>query len=282
MHQQKQTTYYPPAPKPLLPHEGLGALHLFYRVNLPAWRAQPEADRKAALAELENIVQAARAEARSTVVTLSMLARADLGFMILMPDLQQLNALEKKIAASLGPNVLEPVYTYLSLTERSEYTQKDEDYALELEQEQKIMRGTPESEAKLAEFRERIALYRHERLYPNLPPWEYFCFYPMSKRRGAQQNWYALDFEARRKLMGGHMRVGRTFAGRVRQLVTGSTGTADWEWGVSLFAHDPADIKAIVYEMRFDEVSHQYAEFGPFFNGLPMPLRDIYQRLLLD
>jgi chlorite dismutase len=81
--------------------------------------------------------------------------------------------------------------------------------------------------------------------------------------------------------MGGHMRVGRTFAGRVRQLVTGSTGTADWEWGVSLFAHDPADIKAIVYEMRFDEVSHQYAEFGPFFNGLPMPLRDIYQRLLL-
>ncbi len=281
MHQQKQTVYYPPAPKPLRPAEGLGALHLFYRVNLPAWRAQPEPQRHEALAELENIVQAARAEPRSTVVTLSVLSRADLGFMILMPDLQQLNAVEKRIAASLGPNVLVPEFSYLSLTERSEYTQKDEDYALELEQEQKIMRGTPESEAKLTEFRERIALYRHERLYPNLPPWEYFCFYPMSKRRAPGQNWYALDFESRRKLMGGHMRVGRTFAGRVRQLVTGSTGTADWEWGVSLFAHDPADIKSIVYEMRFDEVSHTYAEFGPFYNGLPLPLRDIYQRLLL-
>jgi chlorite dismutase len=281
VHQQKPTPYSPPEPKPLRPHEGLGTLHLFYRIDLPAWRAQPEPDRKHALAHLENLVQAARAEAQSTVVTLSMLARADLGFMILMPDLQQLNALEKQITAALGPNVLVPEFSYLSLTERSEYTQKEDDYALELEQEQNIARGTPESEAKIAEFRERIALYRHERLYPNLPPWEYFCFYPMSKRRAPGQNWYALDFETRRKLMGGHMRVGRTFAGRVRQLVTGSTGTADWEWGVTLFAHDPADIKAIVYEMRFDEVSHQYAEFGPFFNGLPMPLRDIYGRLLL-
>ena len=281
MHQQTQTVYYPPEPKPLRPAEGVGALHLFYRINLPAWRAQSDTQRSEALAELENIVQAARAEPRSTVVTFSVLSRADLGFMILMPDLQQLNALEKQIAASLGPNVLVPEFSYFSLTERSEYTQKDEDYALELEQDQKIMRGSPESETKLAEFRERIALYRHERLYPNLPPWEYFCFYPMSKRRAPGQNWYALDFETRRKLMGGHMRVGRTFAGRVRQLVTGSTGTADWEWGVSLFAHDPADIKAIVYEMRFDEVSHTYAEFGPFFNGLPMPLRDIYRRLLL-
>jgi chlorite dismutase len=281
VHPSQPTAYQPPAPKPLQPAEGLGALHLFYRVNLPAWRAQSESERKHALAGLEALIEAARAEPKSTVVTLSILARADLGFMILMPDLQQLNALEKKIAASLGPNVLVPEYSYFSLTERSEYTQKEEDYALELEQEQKILRGTPESEAKLAEFRERIALYRHERLYPNLPPWEYFCFYPMSKRRAPGQNWYALDFEARRKLMGGHMRVGRTFAGRVRQLVTGSTGTADWEWGVSLFAHDPADIKAIVYEMRFDEVSHTYAEFGPFFNGLPMPLRDIYARLLL-
>ena len=182
VHQQTQTVYYPPAAKPLRPAEGLGTLHLFYRVDVPAWRALPESQRKQALADLENLVQEARAEPRTTIVTLSMLARADLGFMILMPDLQALNALEKKITASLGPNVLVPEFSYLSLTERSEYTQKDEDYALELEQEQKIMRGTPESEAKVAEFRERIALYRHERLYPNLPPWEYFCFYPMSKR----------------------------------------------------------------------------------------------------
>jgi peroxiredoxin len=276
-----QNAYAPPAAQPVAPAEGLGALHLFYRVDLAEWRAQPEARRAEALADLESLVETARAQAQTTVVTASMLARADLGFMILAPDLQELNALEKKITASLGPRVLVPAFTYLSLTERSEYTQKEEDYALELEEQEKIPRRSYESEKRLAQFRERIELYRHERLYPNLPPWEYFCFYPMSKRRAVGQNWYALDYEARRKLMGGHMRVGRTFAGRVRQLVTGSTGTADWEWGVSLFAHDPADIKAIVYEMRFDEVTHTYGEFGPFFNGLPLPLRDIYARLLL-
>jgi peroxiredoxin len=276
-----QNAYAPPAAQPIKPAEGLGALHLFYRVDLAEWRLRPAAERTAALAALESLVETARAQAQTTVVTASMLARADLGFMILAPDLQELNALEKKITASLGPRVLVPEFTYLSLTERSEYTQKEEDYALELEREEKIPRGSDESEKRLVQFRERIALYRHERLYPSLPPWEYFCFYPMSKRRAVGQNWYALDYEARRKLMGGHMRVGRTFAGRVRQLVTGSTGTADWEWGVSLFAHDPADIKAIVYEMRFDEVTHTYGEFGPFFNGLPLPLRDIYARLLL-
>jgi peroxiredoxin len=276
-----QNAYVPPSLKPLAPAEGLGALHLFYRIDLTAWRAQSDAERADALAGLENLVETARAQEQTTVVTLSMLARADLGFMILSPDLHELNALEKKLAASLGPDVLVPEFTYLSLTERSEYTQKEDDYALELERDEKIARGTPESEAKLATFRERIANYTRERLYPSLPPWEYFCFYPMSKKRVAGQNWYALDHETRRKLMGGHMRVGRTFAGRVRQLVTGSTGTDDWEWGVTLFAHDPADIKAIVYEMRFDEVTHTYGEFGPFFNGLPLPLRDIYRRLLL-
>jgi peroxiredoxin len=273
--------YAPPSLTPLAPAEGLGALHLFYRVDLPAWRAQSESNRTAALGGLELLVEAARAKDRTTVVTLSMLSRADLGFMILTPDLHELNALEKKLAASLGPDVLTPRFTYLSLTEKSEYTQKEDDYALELEKDENIARGTPESEAKLAAFSERITRYTHERLYPNLPPWEYFCFYPMSKKRAAGQNWYALDHETRRKLMGGHMRVGRTFAGRVRQLVTGSTGTDDWEWGVTLFAHDPADIKAIVYEMRFDEVTHTYGEFGPFFNGLPLPLPDIYRRLLL-
>jgi peroxiredoxin len=265
----------------LRPAEGLGALHLFYRVDLAAWRALSESERKAALAGLEKLVDEARTQEQTTVITLSMLARADLGFMILTPDLHALNVLEKKIAASLGPDVLVPEFTYLSMTERSEYTQKADDYALELEQNEKILRGTEESEEKLAVFRERIALYTQERLYPKLPPWEYFAFYPMSKKREAGQNWYALDHETRRKLMGGHMRVGRTYAGKVRQLVTGSTGLDDWEWGVSLFAHDPAEIKAIVYEMRFDEVTHTYGKFGPFFNGLPLPLPEIYRRLLL-
>jgi len=270
------------AVKPLQPQEGLGALHLFYRVDLDAWGLRSDKERAAALDRLEKLVASARRWERTQVVTLSMFARADLGFMILTPDLHRLNALEKSITASLGPNVLIPEFTYLSLTEKSEYTQKEEDYAREIEEKEGIARGTAESEAKLATFRERIQHYTHDRLYPVLPDWEYFCFYPMSKRRGPGQNWYALGQEKRRELMGGHMRVGRTYAGRVRQLVTGSTGLDDWEWGVTLFAHDPYDIKAIVYEMRFDEVSHTYGEFGPFYNGLPLPLKEIYRRVLLD
>jgi len=252
--------------KSLEPREGLGALHLFYRIDLTAWRNQTEKARSTALDYLQTLISLARQKERTQVVTLSMFARADLGFMILTPDLHYLNTLEKGITVSLGPNVLIPEYTYLSMTEKSEYTQRDEDYALELEEKEGVARGSAESEAKLITFRERIQHYTHDRLYPVLPDWEYFCFYPMSKRR---------------ELMAGHMRVGRTYAGRVRQLVTGSTGLADWEWGVSLFAHDPYDIKAIVYEMRFDEVTHTYGEFGPFYNGLPLPLKEIYKRTLL-
>jgi peroxiredoxin len=266
---------------PLRPQEGLGALHLFYRVDLTTWHAQSSEAQAVALDHLEALVALARQQPETQVITCAMFARADIGFMILSPDLHALNALEKKLTASLGPDVLVPEFTYLSMTEKSEYTQKDEDYATELEKTEGIARGTAESEAKLITFRERIRHYTHDRLYPVLPNWEYFCFYPMSKKREPQQNWYALDHARRRELMGGHMRVGRTYAGRVRQLVTGSTGLDDWEWGVSLFAHNPYDIKAIVYEMRFDEVTHTYGEFGPFYNGLPLPLPEIYRRVLL-
>jgi peroxiredoxin len=278
------TTEAPPPndlPPPLRPHEGLGALHLFYRVNLTLWRTRTGEEQAKALDHLEALLTMARQLSQTQVLTFSMFARADIGFMILTPDLHALNALEKNITESLGPNVLEPQFTYLSMTEKSEYTQTDEDYAAEIEKTEGLARGSAESEAKLITFRERIQHYRHDRLYPVLPDWEYFCFYPMSKRRDPEQNWYALPFEKRRELMGGHMRVGRTYAGRVRQLVTGSAGLDDWEWGVSLFAHNPSDIKAIVYEMRFDEVTHTYGEFGPFYNGLALPIRDIYRRLLM-
>jgi chlorite dismutase len=267
---------------PLRPQEGLGALHLFYKVNLGVWLASPSEARSLAKDNLEAIVARARQQPQTQVVTLAMFSPSDMGFMILSPDMHALQTLEKNISAALGPDVLVPEFTYLSMTEKSEYTQKDDEYAAELEKTEGIARGSAESEAKVATFRERIQHYTHDRLYPVLPDWEYFCFYPMSKRRAVEQNWYALDFKQRRELMGGHMRVGRTYSGRVRQLVTGSTGIDDWEWGVSLFAHNPYDIKAIVYEMRFDEVTHTYGEFGPFHNGLPLPLKEIYRRVLLD
>ena len=134
-------------------------------------------------------------------------------------------------------------------------------------------------EEKMDAFRKRMTKYLKDRLEPNLPDWPVVCLYPMSKRRVPGQNWYALDFEARKKLMAGHARVGRTYSGRILQLITGSTGLDDDEWFVTLFSKTTSDIKAIVYEMRFDEVSAQYADFGEFFIGLQLPLDALYSRL---
>jgi len=108
-----------------------------------------------------------------------------------------------------------------------------------------------------------------------------FCFYPMNKRRLGSDNWYALDFESRRELMAGHARIGRTWHGKIRQLITGSTGLDAWEWGVTLFAKDSADIKGIVYQMRFDEVSARYAEFGDFYIGIHTSLPQVLERIEL-
>src|SRR5437763_670130 len=115
----------------------------------------------------------------------------------------------------------------------------------------------------------------------NLPDWPVVCFYNMSKRRGEQRNWYALPFDERRKLMKGHATVGRQYAGKVKQLITGSTGLDDAEWGVTLFVRDTFQIKSIVYEMRFDPVSAEYADFGEFFIGIQLPLDELFRRLQL-
>ena len=169
--------------------------------------------------------------------------KADVGFMALGPDLWRLRALQTNLQRA-GLDVRN---SYLSLTEVSEYAQ-----------------GMPE-EAK------------RPRLYPQLPPEgkSAFCFYPMSKRRNIGQNWYAEPFERREELMRGHGATGRTFAGRVLQVITGSAGLDDFEWGVTLFATRPDDLKDVVYTMRFDEASAVYAEFGPFYAGIVADLSDV-------
>ena len=171
------------------------------------------------------------------VVTFSVFGhKADLGFMALGPDWLRLRALQTGLQAA-GLQIAD---SYVSLTEVSEYA-----------------KGMPEEVLQA-------------RLYPKLPPEgkRAFCFYPMSKRRGEGHNWYALGFEDREALMRGHGATGRTFRGRVVQLITGSTGLDDYEWGVTLFAVRPDDLKDVVYTMRFDEASAHYAEFGPFYAGV--------------
>ena len=236
----------------------------------------------AAKTRLAALVQEVRALENTQLLTFSIVTpKADLGFMLVTPDLHTANRIEKQINLSLGADVLTPVYSYLSLTEESEYRTSTEEYAHILEHEQKIAPDSEEFAKSMAAFDERMKHYRHERVYPTLPDWPVVCFYNMSKRRGETHNWYALPFEERRKLMLGHGAVGRQFAGKVKQLITGSTGLDDAEWGVTLFARDTFQIKAIVYQMRFDSVSADYADFGEFYIGLQLPLDELFRRLQL-
>ena len=169
--------------------------------------------------------------------------KADLALMVLGPDLVR----QRRLQAELGDAGLDVVDSYVSLTEVSEYA-----------------KGVPEE-------------MRDARLHPRLPPagkpaW---CFYPMSKRRAPDQNWFTLPYDERKELMVEHGASGRTFSGRVLQVVTGSTGLDDYEWGVTLFAERPDDLKEVVYTMRFDRASAVYAEFGPFWTGIVGPIDEV-------
>ncbi len=195
--------------------------------------------RVAPLADAEGVVAAVKASEVDghQVVPVAILGhKADLAFMALGPDLWRL----RRLQADLQAAGLDVVDSYVSLTEVSEYAA-----------------GVPDE-------------MKQARLYPGLPPAgkRAWCFYPMSKRRGAEHNWYSLPYDERLELMHGHGRVGRTFAGRILQLVTGSAGLDDYEWGVTLFGVHPDDLKDVVYTMRFDPASARYAEFGPFYAGM--------------
>jgi len=219
-------------PEPLGPEEGLAVLHLFCRADGGT--------------DFESVISAVKAAESSgvQVVAFAVLGhKADLGFMLLGPDLVAL----KRAQSSLARSGLALVTSYLSLTEVSEYA-----------------RGMPA---------DRLS----PRLHPKLPPAgkRAICFYPMSKRREGDDNWYRLDFDSRLALMHDHGASGRRFSGRVVQLVTGSTGLDDYEWGVTLFANKPDDLKDCVHVMRFDEASARYGEFGPFYVGIVASVQEV-------
>ena len=269
--------------QPILPTEGRHVLHLFFRLEQTGWDSLEPQEQRDYKKQLEALAKKIQALPDTQLLTFSMVTpKADLGFMLITPDLHIADVYAKKLEQVLGPGMLTPAYSWLSMTERSEYGMSDDEYAVKLETEEGVLRDTPAFEEKMTAFRERMTKYIQERLYPQLPSateWPVFCFYPMSKRRNPEQNWYGLSLAARKELMQGHARVGRTYAGRVKQFISGSTGLDDQEWSVSLFAKTTSDIKAIVYDMRFDEVSVKYAEFGEFFIGIQMGVSALYERL---
>jgi hydrogen peroxide-dependent heme synthase len=267
---------------PILPSEGWHVLHLYFRLEREPWQYLEASERSSRKEALEKLVTEIRAIANTQILPFSVVSpKADLGFMIVTPDLQDADLYAKRLGDILGAGILTPVFSWLSLTERSEYTMSEEEY-VETLREEGITQSSPEFPAKIAEFHDRMEKYMRRRVEPELPgaeEWPVLCFYPMSKRRLTGQNWYALPFAERKRLMAGHARIGRTYAGRVLQLITGSTGLDDMEWGVTLLAKTTSEIKAIVYEMRFDEVSAAYAEFGEFLIGIRMEARDLCNRL---
>lgn len=199
---------------------------------------------------ITDAVQKAQAEG-DQVVTVGILGhKADLAFMALGYDMWRI----RRFQAALQLAGLDIVDSYVSLTELSEYAQ-----------------GVPEPQ-------------RSARLTPVLPPEDKpaWCFYPMSKQRGDVNNWFTLPYDDRKELMYEHGASGRNFAGRVIQVVTGSTGLDDYEWGVTLFATAPDDLKEVVYTMRFDTASALYAEFGPFYTGMVAPVEEVLAQLGID
>lgn len=282
MSQSTIVPFAQPAPPSLAPAEGWHVLHLFYHIEHSQWDLLSTDEQIRAKTSLTRLLQEIRATPHTQLLVFSMLTpKADIGFMLLTPDLHTANAFEKKLSLSLGTDVLTPAFSYLSMTEWTEYVVPVEEQSAKITAEKGHAPGTPEHDAEMDTFHKHMAKYRQDRLHPNMPDWPVFCFYPMSKRRNDGNNWYALPFADRRRLMGGHAVTGRKYAGRVRQLITGSTGFEEHEWGVTLFSHTTTDIKAIVYEMRFDEVSAKYAEFGEFFIGIQLPLDELFRRICL-
>ena len=270
----------PTANEPILLNEGRHVLHLFLSIEHGQWDLLDPRSKIEAKTAMASLVQEIRAEPDTQLLTYSVVTpKADLGFMLVTPNLHVADGFAKRLALSLGPDILSPDFAYLSVTESSEYTTTESEYAATLESEEALTPGSKKFEEKIEAFRQQVVKYEKDCLEPSLPDWPVICFYPMSKRRTGRQNWYELDFATRKKLMAAHAKAANGYHGKVRQLITGSTGLDDMEWGVTLFAHSTSSIKDIVYQMRFDEVIAKYADFGAFFIGLQLPLDALFQRL---
>ena len=257
----------PPVP---LTVEGYSVLHQMMRVRWAAWRQL----RPAQKTEIVHEARGALAKMEQNPVGQSALYslighKGDLMFVHFRQSFDELNQAELRLARLRLSDYLESTSSYLSIIELGLYESTLKTYKALAE------RGVePHSEEWSREVKDTVARQKeamHPRLFPELPKHRYICFYPMDRRRGEDKNWYTLPIEERARQMNEHGLVGRRYAGEVKQIITGSIGFDDWEWGVDLFADDPLVFKKLIYEMRFDEVSAVYALFGHFYVGVRCP-----------
>ena len=266
----------------LVPEAGWHVLHLFYRVDRGALAGLSESARREGREALARTLDKGTSGAPEQIHAFAVPGhKADFGIMMAGRDLKAMHALQIAVQASpLGP-ALTPTYSFYSLTEVSEYVPGVEEYGRILRDREGVDPESSIYKTKLAAYADRLGPMNQQRLYPEFPDWPCLCFYPMSKTRQAEQNWYLLPFEERSELMSHHGRSGMKFAGRVTQLITASTGLDDWEWGVTLWARNPSYLKDIVYTMRFDESSARYALFGDFYFGYILPPEELLRTVRL-
>jgi chlorite dismutase len=266
----------------LTPEAGWHFLHLFYRVDRQALAALPvsarEQGRREVLAALERESPGAIEQRQCFAVPGH---KADFGLMLAGPDLRAIHGVQAALQASaIGP-ALVPSYSFCSLTEISEYVPDAEEYGRVLRERERMDPESPAYRTKVAQYANRLEGMNRQRITPEFPDWPCVCFYPMSKMRQGEQNWYLLPFRDRSEMMAQHGKSGMAFAGRVSQVITASTGLDDWEWGVTLWAKNPSYLKDIVYTMRFDESSAKYALFGPFYFGYILPPAELLDAVRL-
>ena len=251
---------------------GWHCLHMYYRV---AGDADPSAgDRGRALAALDPDGPNAPERVQTSIVSGH---KADLGVTLMDPDPLKIDMVVQEVRAAFG-RVLVPAWSFVSITEVSEYVPTVAQYSERLIKEG-LSKDDPSFRAKVAGYEKRLPMMNVQRLTPVIPDLPVVCFYPMNKIRHPHANWYTLPFSERGALMAEHATSGIKFAGRVSQLITASTGFDDWEWGVTLWGRRPEDVKEIVYTMRFDAASAHYAEFGPFYVGYAADPRDAFEHL---
>ncbi|MGA2858176.1 MAG: hydrogen peroxide-dependent heme synthase [Candidatus Sulfotelmatobacter sp.] len=261
------TAEIPPVP---LTTEGYGVLHQMMRIRWAAWRPLPQAEKSAIASEAAAVLSAMEKSGVGQSALYSLIGhKGDLMLIHFRESFADLNQAELKLAGLRLSDYLVPTASYLSIIELGLYESTVKAYKALAE------RGIePHSEEWKREIAETLARQKEAmrpRLYPEIPPNRYACFYPMDRRRGEDKNWYTLPIEERARQMNEHGLVGRRYAGEVKQIITGSIGFDDWEWGVDLFADDPLVFKKLIYEMRFDEVSAVYALFGQFYVGVRVP-----------
>lgn len=271
-----------PLPEPTTKlKEGWHCTHLFYRVDAAALNGLSKSDRRKGRQELIDVLDPTAGHATERLQTWIVSGhKADLGVVMMDPDPLKIDAVQQAVRATrLGP-ALVPSWSFVSLTEVSEYVPTVEQFAERLKKEG-LDESDPAFAAKVAGYKKRLPMMNKQRLTPEIPPMPVGCFYPMNKIRHPQANWYMADFAERSRMMAEHATSGIKFAGRVSQVITASTGYDDWEWGVTLWSRTPEDIKEIVYTMRFDEASAKYAEFGPFYIGYVTEIADAVDHLRL-